>query len=231
MISLDYSVVYQIVIFLLLWIILSKLLFRPYLNLLDQRERRTTGAQHDSTDLEHEGARLRAQYEEKIAQAQAAGYAAKDSILQEARQQREKILGQAREEAANKLEQVRREEVVSTISQASAKKQAAEALVNEYRAKLAGLETEVQSILASLRQEGERERNRVVSEAQATAVKIKEDASFLAEQEVKMARQKLREEMAELAAATARQLVERNLSSADQTRLADDFIQTIGQTR
>jgi F-type H+-transporting ATPase subunit b len=96
---------------------------------------------------------------------------------------------------------------------------------------LAGLETEVQSILASLRQEGERERNRVVSEAQATAVKIKEDASFLAEQEVKMARQKLREEMAELAAATARQLVERNLSSADQTRLADDFIQTIGQTR
>ena len=125
----------------------------------------------------------------------------------------------------------RRYEVVSTISQASAKKQAAEALVNEYRAKLAGLETEVQSILASLRQEGERERNRVVSEAQATAVKIKEDASFLAEQEVKMARQKLREEMAELAAATARQLVERNLSSADQTRLADDFIQTIGQTR
>ena len=81
MISLDYSVVYQIVIFLLLWIILSKLLFRPYLNLLDQRERRTTGAQHDSTDLEHEGARLRAQYEEKIAQAQAAGYAAKDAIL------------------------------------------------------------------------------------------------------------------------------------------------------
>jgi F-type H+-transporting ATPase subunit b len=125
----------------------------------------------------------------------------------------------------------RRDEVVSTISQASAKKQAAEALVNEYRAKLAGLETEVQSILVSLRQEGERERNRVVSEAQATAVKIKEDASFLAEQEVKMARQKLREEMAELAAATARQLVERNLSSADQTRLADDFIQTIGQTR
>ena len=125
----------------------------------------------------------------------------------------------------------RHDEVISTISQASAKKQAAEALVSGYRAKLAGLEIEVQSILASLRQEGERERNRVVSEAQATAIKIREDASFLAEQEVKMARQKLREEMAELAAATARQLVERNLSSADQSRLADDFIQTIGQTR
>lgn len=109
MISLDYSVVYQIVIFLVLWIILSKVLFRPYLNLLEQRERRTTGAQHDSTDLEREGARLRAQYEEKIAQAQAAGYAAKEAILQEARQQREKVLAQVREEAMSMLEEVRRE--------------------------------------------------------------------------------------------------------------------------
>ena len=109
MISLDYSVVYQIVIFLVLWIILSKVLFRPYLNLLEQRERRTTGAQHDSTDLEHEGARLRAQYEEKIAQAQAAGYAAKEVILQEARQQREKVLTQVREDAMRILEEVRRE--------------------------------------------------------------------------------------------------------------------------
>ena len=109
MISLDYSVVYQIVIFLLLWIILSKLLFRPYLNLLDQREHRTTGAQHDSTDLQYEGARLRAQYEEKIAQAQAAGYAAKEAILQEARQQREKVLTQVREDTMRILEEVRRE--------------------------------------------------------------------------------------------------------------------------
>ena len=85
MISLDYSIAYQIVLFLVLWIILSKVLFGPYLNLLDERERRTTGAQHDSTDLEQEGARLRAQYEEKIAQAQTAGHAAREVILQEGR--------------------------------------------------------------------------------------------------------------------------------------------------
>jgi F-type H+-transporting ATPase subunit b len=109
MISLDYSVVYQIVLFLIVWLILSKVLFRPYLGLLDERERRTIGTQHDSTDLEHEGARLRAQYEEKIAQAQAAGYADKEAILQEARQQRERILNQAREEAMGMLEGVRRE--------------------------------------------------------------------------------------------------------------------------
>ena len=109
MISLDLSILHQIILFVALWLILNKLLFQPYLRLLEERERRTTGAEHDSADLEHEGARLRAQYEEKIAQAQTAAYAAKDAILQEARQQREKILGEARAAAASKLEQTRRE--------------------------------------------------------------------------------------------------------------------------
>jgi F-type H+-transporting ATPase subunit b len=109
MIQLDISIVYQIILFFILWVILNKLLFQPYLRLLDERERRTTGAQHDSTDLEHEGARLKAHYEEKLAQAHASGYAAKDAIVQEGRQQREKILSQARDEAANTLQRVRQE--------------------------------------------------------------------------------------------------------------------------
>jgi F-type H+-transporting ATPase subunit b len=109
MISLDYSVVYQVVLFLVVWVILSKVLFRPYVSLLEERERKTTGAEHDLSELEHEAARLRAQYEEKIAQAQAAGNAAKEAILQDARQQREGVLTQAREEAMSTLEGVRRE--------------------------------------------------------------------------------------------------------------------------
>jgi F-type H+-transporting ATPase subunit b len=125
----------------------------------------------------------------------------------------------------------RRDEIVSTVAQASAKKQAAEALVNDFRAKLAGVEKEAQSIQGSLREEGERERSKLVAEARATSIKIKEDANFLAEQEVKMARQKLRADMADQAEATARQLVERNLSDSDQNRLVGDFIQTIGQSR
>jgi F-type H+-transporting ATPase subunit b len=109
MISLDSSVLYQIVIFLVVWLVLSKVLFRPYLSLLDERERKTTGARHDSSDLEHEGARLKAEYEEKIAQARAAGAEVKDAIVQEGRQEREKLLQHAREEAARTLESARRE--------------------------------------------------------------------------------------------------------------------------
>jgi len=116
MIHLDISIAYQIILFLVLWVILNKVLFQPYLNLLSERERKTTGAQHDSGDLEHEAARLKAEYEDKIAQAQAAGYAAKDAIVQDGRQQREKILSQARDDAAGTLERVRNE-VASALEQ------------------------------------------------------------------------------------------------------------------
>jgi F0F1-type ATP synthase membrane subunit b/b' len=70
-----------------------------------------------------------------------------------------------------------------------------------------------------------------VGEAQTLAVKIKEDTQFLADQEVKIARQQLRQEIANQAEAAARVLVQRHLSAADQDRLAQEFIQNIGSTR
>ncbi|MGZ8432950.1 MAG: F0F1 ATP synthase subunit B family protein [Candidatus Binatia bacterium] len=127
--------------------------------------------------------------------------------------------------------QNRRDQVVATMAQASAKKAAAQALVDEYKAKLAALDQQVRSLQATLRQEGERDKAKLVGEANAMAVKIKADASILADQEVKMARQKIREDMAIQAEATARALLQRNLSVDDQNRLADEFIQSIGQAR
>jgi len=116
MIHLDISIVYQIILFLVLWVILNKVLFQPYLSLLAERERKTTGAQQDSGDLEQEAAHLKAEYEERIAQAQAAGYSAKDAIVQDGRQQREIIVSQARADAAGALERVRNE-VASALEQ------------------------------------------------------------------------------------------------------------------
>jgi F-type H+-transporting ATPase subunit b len=109
MISLDISIVYQAILFVILWLVLNKILFQPYLKLLEEREHKTTGAEQDSDDLERQGAQLRAQYQEKIAEAQSAGYAAKDAIVRAAREERERVLGRARQEAANYLERVRQE--------------------------------------------------------------------------------------------------------------------------
>jgi F-type H+-transporting ATPase subunit b len=109
MISLDISILYQIIIFLVLWLILSKVLFRPYLDLLEERERKTTGTTFDTSELELEGARLKAEYEGKIAAAKSAGTAVKDAIVQEGRRERENLLQQARGEAAILISNERRE--------------------------------------------------------------------------------------------------------------------------
>ena len=107
MIALDSSVVWQILLFLVLWLIVSKVLFRPYMALLEEREQKTTGADDTSYSLEHEAERLRAQYEQGIANAVAAGQVSKEAIVQEARQQREALLSEARAEAALILDRVR----------------------------------------------------------------------------------------------------------------------------
>ena len=109
MIAIDFSVVWQILLFLGLWLIVSRVLFRPYMTLLEEREQKTTGADDSAYHLEHEAERLRAQYEDAITEATAAGNATKEAIVQQARQQREALLSSAREQAAGILERVRQE--------------------------------------------------------------------------------------------------------------------------
>lgn len=125
----------------------------------------------------------------------------------------------------------RHREVIEAVAAASAKKRAAEALVSEYKAKIAGLDKEIQSIDASWREAGQREMARLLAEAATLAAKITDDGRFLGEQEVRMARQQVREEIANRAEAAARDLIQRNLSAADQGRLVENFIQSIGQAQ
>ncbi len=109
MIALDYTVIIQIVSFLLLWFLLARLLFRPFLGLLEERERRTEGVKAETESLMAEGERLRAEYENGIARVRDEGNAAKEVILREARQAREGLLAQAKEEATRLIETAREE--------------------------------------------------------------------------------------------------------------------------
>jgi F-type H+-transporting ATPase subunit b len=125
----------------------------------------------------------------------------------------------------------RREGILTSIETAAESKKQAAAVVSSYQAKLAGIQREVDAIQAELQAEGEREKGKLIAEAETLAAKIKDDAVFLADQEVKIARQKIRYDMAVQAESTARELLGRHLSSGDQDRLAEDFIQSIGRTR
>lgn len=109
MIALDYTVIVQIVAFLFFWFLLAKLLFRPFLRLLEERERRTEGVKAETSSLMEEGERLRREYESGIQRARDEGHAVKEGIVEEARRTRERLLVQVREETARLLEAVRQE--------------------------------------------------------------------------------------------------------------------------
>jgi F-type H+-transporting ATPase subunit b len=107
MIDFVYTVLVQIVAFLALWFLLSKLLFRPFIALLKERENRTEGLKAAAASLVAEGERLRAEYESAIAKANEEGAAVKEIILREARQTRERLLADSRAQAAERMTAVR----------------------------------------------------------------------------------------------------------------------------
>lgn len=107
MIDFVYTVLVQIVAFLALWFFLSKILFKPFIALLEERENRTEGLKAAAALLVAEGERLRAEYESAIAKANEEGAAVKETILQEARQTRERLLAESRAQAAERMTAVR----------------------------------------------------------------------------------------------------------------------------
>jgi F-type H+-transporting ATPase subunit b len=109
MIALDYTVLVQVVIFLALWFLLTRFLFKPFIALLEEREARTEGLKAAAASLTTEVERLRAEYESAIAKANEEGVAVKETILQEARQTRERLLAESRAQAAERLAAVREE--------------------------------------------------------------------------------------------------------------------------
>jgi F-type H+-transporting ATPase subunit b len=138
MIAIDFSVVWQILLFLGLWLIVSRVLFRPYMTLLEEREQKTTGADDSAYHLEHEAERLRAQYEDAITEATAAGNATKEAIVQQARQQREALLSSAREQAAGILERVRQEVQRQLAQERELAIREAEAVAHDMASKILG---------------------------------------------------------------------------------------------
>jgi F-type H+-transporting ATPase subunit b len=109
MINVDYTVLFQIVFFLVLWFLLNRLVFTPFGRLLGQREQRTEGVRAETESLIQEGERLRTEYEDKIARATEEGNALKEAILKEALLTRERSVTRAHEDAARRLQTAREE--------------------------------------------------------------------------------------------------------------------------
>ena len=109
MIDIDYSIIVQIALFLLIWFFLARFVFSPFQRLLQDREQRTAGMKIKADTLLEEADRLRIQYEKRITRAKEEGNSLKEKIRQEALQAGEQLLTQAHADAARFLQTARQQ--------------------------------------------------------------------------------------------------------------------------
>lgn len=115
-------------------------------------------------------------------------------------------------------------EIREAIEEAQRAKDEADRKALEYREKLSLLEKKIQDIQNELKIEGESEKERIIKEAEAAAIRLKEQTKLTAEQELKKAKAEIRQEAANLAVKMAEEILSRELNTDDQKRLVKGYI-------
>lgn len=121
----------------------------------------------------------------------------------------------------------RKEELTKNLEEAREFRAKAEAAYNEYTARLAKLDQEIQALKNEMVRAGEAERDRIVAEAEGKAMRMRRDAQFIIEQQVKQLRIDVKREAATRAVVAAEAALREQLTEADQKRLAEDFLRRL----
>ncbi len=123
----------------------------------------------------------------------------------------------------------RRQDIEKTLDQARTAQQQAEAKFAEYDRKLTQASAEIEEICASIRREGEVEKEAILAAARESSAKILKDAERSAALEVSRARAELRQEAVRMAVSISEELLKKNFTADDQKRLVTEYIQKVGE--
>lgn len=103
-VDLDITLVGQIVLLLVLFVVLKPLLFEPMIKLFEERERRIDGAKVQARRLDEASARALTKYEGEMQRARAAGNLEREKFRSEGAKEENAILAEVRESTAKALE-------------------------------------------------------------------------------------------------------------------------------
>lgn len=126
--------------------------------------------------------------------------------------------------AVSKALAARHEQLKAELAAAAEAKAAAEARLAKQEQRLAKLEQEIAGIQAGIRQEAEVEKARLVALAEERARRIREETSFMVDQQVKEAQEQLRRDAAQAAVDLAEKLIRGSVDTRDQQRLIETFV-------
>lgn len=107
------------------------------------------------------------------------------------------------------------------------KKAAAESELAKYVEKLAKLEGEADNIIEDYIRQGNEAKSRILKEAEAAAEKLEEQAKKNIEHEFEQAKIRLKEDVLEKAMARAEEIIKTKISTDDQERLVDEYLNKV----
>ncbi len=123
----------------------------------------------------------------------------------------------------------RSEEIANNIATAERNRAESEALLKEYREKIASAREEAQDIVARATKAAEEQRSAILSQARDEAAALLERARQEIQRERDEAIFALRREVSELAIMAAEKILGRNLNQEDNRRMVDDFLKEVGE--
>jgi F-type H+-transporting ATPase subunit b len=121
----------------------------------------------------------------------------------------------------------RHDTVKARVEEAERARREADALKKEYEEKLAKLDDEIAEFKQSILEKTEREKNRILKDAERQALRIKEQAVLTYEQESRDALNKIKAEIAKVTIERAETLVKERVTREDHDRMVDDFIEKL----
>ena len=122
----------------------------------------------------------------------------------------------------------RQKEIDDLYSDANAAKSDAQSMQAEYQAKLDAAQTTSERIVKEAVARGQAREEEIIRQANAEASAIMDKASADIAMEKKKALNDAKDEISEIAMAIAGKVVGRELQSADQSKLVDEFINGLG---
>jgi F-type H+-transporting ATPase subunit b len=118
-------------------------------------------------------------------------------------------------------------DIGESIEELEAKKTAAEEALRNAEARLADVASEREKLMEQFMAEGEAEKKKIIEKAEMVAERIKEMAQLSIEQETKKAAQELKKEVADKATQMAEALIQKEITSTDQTKLVEEYLHKV----
>ncbi len=134
----DWTVFLQFVNFVILMVALNAILYRPLRNMLKHRKETIDGSHERAGELESQIAVKMSRYEEKLQEAKLQGNQEKNRLRQAAAGEEAKILGEARDEAAQRLQKVKEQVAGEAAAAGKTLKTEADALASGIATKILG---------------------------------------------------------------------------------------------